>query len=377
MLNPRKIGRNDRCWCGSGIKYKKCHLNRSSQEPIKLWEAGKDFRDIFSFAICSSPTSFRKECSAQIIRAHTVPKSSSLKAIAKNGHVYGLKFTLENIRKYGGRLEPELIGVNQASTFTGFCKVHDNRIFEPIEKYEFKGTQKQCFLLAYRAFSRECYAKIAMSNLTSNLMPDLDKGCSEEAQQFIQIRSFLMNIGATSALKDNKFHKNRFDSMLESQSYGDCCAVIFEFNKPPPVMASGSVNPDFDFNGNRIQDLGDFEVVPDLLSMSSFYDGKKGFIVMTWLNYCSAAPQKLVKSLLDKPETELETYLVQYMFKNFENCFISPDWWETINAANKQAIIDLIIDRASLHSAPNDDGTVSVHLDIEFPIVQNKKFVNF
>lgn len=25
VKSPRKIGRNERCWCGSGIKYKKCH----------------------------------------------------------------------------------------------------------------------------------------------------------------------------------------------------------------------------------------------------------------------------------------------------------------------------------------------------------------
>lgn len=25
MLEPLKFGRNDRCWCGSGRKYKKCH----------------------------------------------------------------------------------------------------------------------------------------------------------------------------------------------------------------------------------------------------------------------------------------------------------------------------------------------------------------
>ncbi|HJH15504.1 MAG TPA: SEC-C domain-containing protein, partial [Bilophila wadsworthia] len=24
----KKIGRNDLCWCGSGKKYKKCHLYR-------------------------------------------------------------------------------------------------------------------------------------------------------------------------------------------------------------------------------------------------------------------------------------------------------------------------------------------------------------
>ena len=27
----RKLGRNDPCWCGSGVKYKKCHLDREQQ----------------------------------------------------------------------------------------------------------------------------------------------------------------------------------------------------------------------------------------------------------------------------------------------------------------------------------------------------------
>ncbi|MDX8519001.1 SEC-C metal-binding domain-containing protein [Mesorhizobium dulcispinae] len=33
------LGRNDPCWCGSGQKYKKCHLNRSLQEKGNPWDA--------------------------------------------------------------------------------------------------------------------------------------------------------------------------------------------------------------------------------------------------------------------------------------------------------------------------------------------------
>ncbi|MET0372072.1 MAG: SEC-C metal-binding domain-containing protein, partial [Sphingobium sp.] len=31
-----KLGRNDPCWCKSGKKYKKCHLNRSESQPMSL-----------------------------------------------------------------------------------------------------------------------------------------------------------------------------------------------------------------------------------------------------------------------------------------------------------------------------------------------------
>ena len=33
-----KIGRNDPCWCGSGKKYKKYHIDRDSQDAVRPWE---------------------------------------------------------------------------------------------------------------------------------------------------------------------------------------------------------------------------------------------------------------------------------------------------------------------------------------------------
>lgn len=38
---------------------------------------------------CSVPKSFNKDCSNKIIKAHTISKSSSLKEIAEDSHVYG------------------------------------------------------------------------------------------------------------------------------------------------------------------------------------------------------------------------------------------------------------------------------------------------
>ncbi|WP_171842287.1 SEC-C metal-binding domain-containing protein, partial [Vibrio parahaemolyticus] len=31
-----KVGRNEPCWCGSGKKYKKCHLSRHQEEKYSL-----------------------------------------------------------------------------------------------------------------------------------------------------------------------------------------------------------------------------------------------------------------------------------------------------------------------------------------------------
>ena len=32
----RKLGRNEPCWCGSGQKYKKCHLAQDEKERVRL-----------------------------------------------------------------------------------------------------------------------------------------------------------------------------------------------------------------------------------------------------------------------------------------------------------------------------------------------------
>ena len=32
VCQPRDLGRNDACWCGSGKKYKKCHLDEDDRK---------------------------------------------------------------------------------------------------------------------------------------------------------------------------------------------------------------------------------------------------------------------------------------------------------------------------------------------------------
>ena len=41
-----KLGRNEPCWCDSGKKFKKCHLNRDAQKPVNKSDI---FKQINSF----------------------------------------------------------------------------------------------------------------------------------------------------------------------------------------------------------------------------------------------------------------------------------------------------------------------------------------
>ena len=59
------IGRNDPCWCGSGKKFKKCHLNRADQPKIPISEVLSESKKAFSSKYCLHPD--KSCCSGNII----------------------------------------------------------------------------------------------------------------------------------------------------------------------------------------------------------------------------------------------------------------------------------------------------------------------
>ena len=91
-LRPQKtMQRNDPCWCGSGKKWKKCHRDRESQQPVELGERLSRLYREFQKGYCSHPQARSEDCGHRIIRAHTVQLRGGLAAIAENGHVISAK----------------------------------------------------------------------------------------------------------------------------------------------------------------------------------------------------------------------------------------------------------------------------------------------
>ncbi len=375
-MGKNTIGRNAPCWCSSGKNFKKCHIDREEQNPVEAWEASKAMRDIFSKQVCSAPKNTHAECDNKIVKAHTVPKSSSLKAISVDGHVLGLKFGLESLRKYKGKLQPEKIGINNASTFTGFCQKHDDQLFSCLEKENFNKTEEQCFKLAFRSFAREYYTKSALVDMYA-VHSSLDKGKPAYRQKNIQDQAFFTNVGAETGLRDNIFHKEKFDACIEANEYSEIRSLVIEYSNPFPVQVSGSVNPDFSFSNKKLQDLSDFDIVPDLLSFTSFFDRDKSYIVLSWMSYCHSTCSELVKTLLEKPMKDISVYLLQYIFSNFENFFISPTWWGSLSNSDKEKIIEISYDNVSIHVEPHGNSISEKLIKFKLPQPTSIKYVNW
>lgn len=356
-----KLGRNEKCWCGSGLKYKKCHLDRSEEEAISRSEAIKTSNKISSRECCMVPEELSNKCTKKIIHAHTVSKSGSLSTIADDtNHVMGLKISLPNMIKNNGQLHPEKIGIKQASTFKGFCEYHDNALFSCVEDQEFVGSEEQCFALAYRAVSKEMYAK-QNSNDVNEFLRGADRGKGMFDQ--IGIQSFLdmNNQGIEAAVTELSMFKEKLEQQLVGGEPVELCHLVLESNEPTPVMVSSIISPTVDFNGKEIQDLSDLTVMLDKICFNSFASDGKGYVVFSWLKSAHISTE-FVNTFLALESPKKFHALVRLFFGHAENTFFAESWWEGLSTIAQSKIQDLIMAGASpFHDDPSNklvyDGT--------------------
>ncbi|WP_225927666.1 hypothetical protein [Pseudomonas iranensis] len=198
---------------------------------------------------CSVPPTLHSECTNKIINAHTVSKSSSLKEISVDGHVLSFcSNAQENIKT--GKLSPIKIGINKASTLTGFCSHHDKTLFSPIEDSPFGINSEHCFLVfsrvfscflvAYRAVSSEVYVKNAASKIYLDVK-GFDKGLPLNQQIAIQQFAGGAYKGNDLTKRDLAYIKGKLDMMVTKKTTSQLKHVVFELEKPPSVMGSAIV----------------------------------------------------------------------------------------------------------------------------------------
>ncbi len=195
--------RNAPCWCGSGKKYKKCHLGRDSQPKENPWAALEKSRKAFSQRKCCAHDVGLGDCEGGVIKAHTVSRGHNLTKISKDGHVLQYDANIPEMNMNGGKLSVKRVGIKNASTFYGFCAKHDRDLFSCIENEVFSGRPDQCLSVAYRTMSRELYGKDANAHLRETLR-GADKGRPLFEQFMLQKVLDILDTGNEAARHDLK-----------------------------------------------------------------------------------------------------------------------------------------------------------------------------
>lgn len=334
---------NDPCWCGSGDKYKDCHLDRHKQAPLRPFVFDDKLRKQFKSEYCLHPSANPSVCKGGIVKAHTIQRMGGLSRIAENGHVMGFAFkpSLQELITNGGSFEAKRAGVKDASTFTGFCHYHDSRTFEPIEQHTYESNKKEHnLLLAYRAICREIFTKTAALE-SIRFQRNMDKGQNLTSQIFLQQYLSVRKDGLEVGMRMLKKEKIKYDDCLNAGDYSKIHYYVMELDRCPDIMCSFGCNPEYDFSGRFLQNLvalGMSGSEADLITCSSIGTDKGGAVVFAWLNEPNNVGRRLVRSMEELEDDRLVQATVKFLFEFGENVFFSPLWWRGLDRGQQDAI---------------------------------------
>ena len=243
------------------------------------------------------------------------------------------------LKAHGTALPPQLRGIRNASTFTGFCTKHDNEIFAPLEKAPFTATREQCFLLAYRALARELYLKTNTRIHYEGRLPHFANQLGLDHPFVLGAATFTQ--GTADAEKGLSSHKRDYDRYLLASDHSGINSYVLELAAPPPVMCSGAFIPEHTFTGKPLEAFPNRSSTRQTeMTVSSFADTRgQGFIVFAWLDDPKGYAAQFVDSLCTIADPDATGPLLRFMFEYCENVHIQPSWWSNLSDPTQRALV--------------------------------------
>jgi len=263
----------------------------------------------------------------EIIDAHSIQKRGQLAHIAERGHVYRLDASMATLRKSGGLPTFSKIGINKVSTFAGFCKRHDNSLFEPIDNGPLVFDRRQVALYAYRCLCREFFVK-------ENAVRALKK-IVQHAELDSRMRAFFQaaRIGHSRAFRGLLHHKQMYDDALYLHQTGEFHFVRLDSENDGFMQVSGLLYPDYDFHGKPLQDLRTVGNPHELITFFTAPTELGWTFCFAWHESSNSICYEFVKSLIAhaKEKCNFGDVLLRFVISCCENHALKVSWWERLS----------------------------------------------
>lgn len=304
------------------------------RNPAAAAEAIKDFQKRFSAKVCLAPLS---DCGGGIISAHTLSVEAMLRPISRDGHVYAITTNLYTPAAHGPAAI-SLLGINKTSVFNGFCSTHDKTLFSSIEDHPFACTPQQLFMHAYRAVAKESYLKRKQADSPFPTVEAFKKihGIPKEHEVRFSNDAILAQAASLRGAEDIERAKAEMDKHLVGSDWRRVMTTVIPFAKTPTVVCNFTYAPDYDFEGVCLQDFENWDIDLSLLTVTIIPTPPGGYALLSHLDTANAAPRRLIQSL--KSRADITSHLLWLVFCQTENFAISPVWYESLTAQEKQAI---------------------------------------
>lgn len=276
-------------------------------------------------------------CGRPAIASHSVGRAAHLRRIAEDGHVLG--YSRDRLRHLlGDNARIARIGINEASTFRGFCSAHDDEIFAPVDRSPIEPTPRNAALLGYRALAREFFVKhVQMLGFHEDLgLPPLE----ELGQDFSSVREPLRSM--LLGWRDVQFEKRAWDDIVANPA--DPARVRFHFirlERAPEILGATYLCPDLAFDNTPLQDLTS-PLRGEYVAISILQDGDAGMVAFAWLAGARRVGERLVESLGRLAHATAMDALARWMFKSAENLYWSPAWWSSLSEIAQRELEQLM-----------------------------------
>ena len=276
-----------------------------------------------------------QDCQGSVISAHTLSVEGMLRPIAKNGHVYTVGTDLYS-KDIDGPTSLVLKGIRDTSVFNGFCQKHDRDLFAPIETEPFICSPEQCFLHAFRAVAKECYLKRKQAETLPS--PETIKaihGLPNDVELHLSEFALMHQAASLRGAEDVENMKAKLDQIYQQKDWRRLCTTVIPFTAQPGLACNFPYAPDYDFQGNDLQDFEDTSVDLSHLIITVISSGTGGFALLSHLDTANSAPATLIASLVG--QTDITSALVWLIACQTENFALSPDWYDALDEKTKTA----------------------------------------
>jgi hypothetical protein len=251
----------------------------------------------------------------------------------------------------GGLIRPQLVGVKEASTFTGFCGEHDGRLFRNIDAEPLLPTVQQLSQLAYRALCREIMGKLLLARTIPG-MRKLDRGREIVGQMRVQATADEFEDHVAAALPELRREQIQWHEAILGSHWDRISYALIRLDSPPDVVCCGVSQPDKDFLGRVLLDLRRPGTRQDDVAFGLIPADEGGFAFFAWLDHFQEA-EEFVGSLLGLAEDRIVNQLVRYVFETFDNGWLAPAWWESLPTPEQ----DFLVERMNTGGLPYLPGT--------------------
>lgn len=336
------------CPCESGIKYKFCCYSKSMDNKFDnlsinskriIFESQKMFREA-DFEVCFSFDN--NKCDSKIIGAHSLQNNGVLDKISSSGHIYNLNFDIVNDLP---TLTFNKIGKNRASTFLGFCKVHDKEYFSLIEDQKYEQTNIQNYLFAFRAFCFERHRKFRLKKHFTSLFQKFPQATKNQS-----ILHMYRVCGLD--LKDKELEYLRFKDIYEKKAFANLESFVKEVPFRVGFTGTTAVAVNVDIYGEEtinIYDYNEKTFIPSLYI--SVIPQEKSSLIIVSRFVEDTCYEKLIERLKEVDCEELLFKYISFCLSEFsENVYFSPEIIDTLSRNDRDIIISAFY--ASLEKNP-------------------------